>query len=117
MKIVNRQTEGSCSFGNDFVRNVVIFEVDNSSLSHSDNRKSNFLVSDEGSTSDINNSFGSLATTCMSLNSEQCKIRPTLIGLNPVELNYYLFMIALDKCNGSCSTLNEISDRICVETK
>ena len=43
----------------------------------------------------------SLATKCMSLNNEPCMIRPTLIDLNPVELNYYSFMISLDECNGS----------------
>ena len=37
-------------FGNDFARNVVIFGVDNSSSSHTDNQKNNFLVLDEGLT-------------------------------------------------------------------
>ena len=41
---------------------------------------------------------GSLTTTSVSLNNEPCMIRPTLIDLNPVELNYYPFMISLDKC-------------------
>ena len=42
--------------------------------------------------------------------------RPTLIGLNPVELNYYPFIISFDKCNESCIVL---SLKICVpkETK
>ena len=53
----------------------------------------------------------------MSLNNEQCKTRPALTDLNPVELNYYLFMIGLDKCSGSCDTLTEISARICVPNK
>ena len=35
---------GWWSFDNDFARNVVIFGVNNSSLSHSDKRKNNFLV-------------------------------------------------------------------------
>ena len=43
---------------------------------------------------------GSLATKCMSLNNEPCVIRPNLIDLNPVELNYYSFIISLDKCSG-----------------
>ena len=34
---------GSWSFGNDFARNVLIFGVDNSSSSHEDNHKNNFL--------------------------------------------------------------------------
>ena len=32
------------SFGHDYARNVVIFNVDNSSSSHSDNSKNNFFV-------------------------------------------------------------------------
>ena len=36
--------EGSWSFSNDFTRNVVIFGVDNSSSSSTDNRKNNYLV-------------------------------------------------------------------------
>ena len=36
--------KGTWSFGHDYARNVVIFNVDNSSLSHSDNRKNNFFV-------------------------------------------------------------------------
>ena len=30
---------GMCSFGNDFVENVVVFDVDNTSSSHTDNKK------------------------------------------------------------------------------
>ena len=39
---------GSSSFGNDFTRNFLIFGVDNSSSSHADNHKNNFLVLNEG---------------------------------------------------------------------
>ena len=58
----------------------------------------------------------SLATKCVSLNDKPCMFRPTLIDLNPVELTYYLFMISLDKSNGS---YNVLSPKICVpkETK
>ena len=34
----------SWSFDDDFARNFVIFDVDNSSSSHSSNGKSNFLI-------------------------------------------------------------------------
>ena len=48
-------------------------------------------------------SFGeSLATKYVSLNNELCMIRPTLIGLNLAELNYYPCMINLD---GSCNVV------------
>ena len=44
---------------NNFALNVIIFGVDNSSSSHSDNRKNNFLILGEGRTYGINRSFGS----------------------------------------------------------
>ena len=37
----------------------------------------------------------------MSLNNGTCMVKPTLIDLILIELNYYPFMIALGKCNGS----------------
>ena len=57
---------------------------------------------------------GSLATwKCVSLNNEPCMARFTLFDLNPVELNYYPFMISLNKCNGSCNVV----DYTCVPSK
>ena len=50
---------GSWSFDNDFVRNFISFCVENSSSSHSDNQKNNFLILGEGPTYGINGSFGS----------------------------------------------------------
>ena len=46
------------SFGNDFTRNVVIFDVDNSSSSHIDNHKNIFLGLGGRPTDDINGSVG-----------------------------------------------------------
>ena len=48
---------GSWSFDNDFPRNVIIFGVDNSSSSHTDNHKNNFLILGEDPTSDIHGIF------------------------------------------------------------
>ena len=50
---------GSWNFGNDIARNVVIFDVVNSSSSHTDNHKNNFLILGGSLTYDINGSFGS----------------------------------------------------------
>ena len=37
---------GSWSFDNNFARKVILFAVESSSSSHSDNRKDNFLILD-----------------------------------------------------------------------
>ena len=50
--------KGNWNFDNDFARNVIIFDVDDSSLSHINNRKNNFLVLGEGNTFGTNGSFG-----------------------------------------------------------
>ena len=50
---------GSWSFDNDTTRNVITFVVDNSSLPHAHNCKSNFLVLGERPTSGINERVGS----------------------------------------------------------
>ena len=60
---------------------------------------------------------GSLATRCVSLNNEPCKVMSTLIDLNPVELDYCPFMISLDKCSGSCNAVDELSTKICAPSK
>ena len=44
-------------------------------------------------------------------------VRPTLIDLNHVELNYYSFMVSLGKCSWSCSSADELSTKICVPSK
>ena len=54
----------------------------------------------------------SLATKCMSLNSEPSMIKTTLIDLNPAKLNHYPFMISLDKCNGSYNAVDDLSTKI-----
>ena len=41
------------NYENDFARNVLIFGVDNTSSSHTDNQKNNFLVLGEGPTKDM----------------------------------------------------------------
>ena len=50
--------ESSWSFDNDFAKNVVIFGVDNSSSSHTYNRKNNFLVLGDRPTDCINDITG-----------------------------------------------------------
>ena len=67
---------GSWSFDNDFARNVIIFGVNNSSSSHSDNCTSNFSILLKGATYGINGNFGSpekkFNISCIKLNTKLC---------------------------------------------
>ena len=58
---------------------------------------------------------------CVSLSNKKCEILPTLINLHPdkynQELHYYPSAVKLDKCVGSCNTLNDLSNKVCVPNK
>ena len=65
---------GFGSSGNGFDRNVVIFVVDNSLLSHYDNLKNNFSVLAEGPTDDIDGS-NNIAEKKLSINFSKAKTK------------------------------------------
>ena len=48
-------------------------------------------------------------------------IQPTLINLHPneysQELHCYSFAVRLNRCVGSCNTLNQLSNKVCVPNK
>ena len=49
------------------------------------------------------------------------EIQFTVINLNPNEYSqerhYYSFTVKLNRCVGSCNTLNELSNKVCVSNK
>ena len=55
------------------------------------------------------------------LSNQKWKIQPTLINLHPneysQEFHYYPFAVKLDKCVGSCNTLNDLSNTLCIPNK
>ena len=57
-------------------------------------------------------------TKCVSLNNQKCMIQSTLINLHPneysQEFHYYPFADKLERCVGSCNTLNDLSNKVCV---
>ena len=48
-------------------------------------------------------------------------IQPTPINLQPneysQEVRYYPFAVNFDRCVGSCNSLNDLSNRVCVSNK
>ena len=52
---------------------------------------------------------------------QKCMIQPTLINLHPneysQEFHCYPFAVNLDRCVGSCNTLNDLSNKVCIPNK
>ena len=55
------------------------------------------------------------------LSNQKYMIQPTLIKLHPNEYSqnfyYYPFAIKLDRYVGSCNTLNDLSNKVCIPNK
>ena len=64
---------------------------------------------------------GSHHTKCVSLINQKCMIQPTFINLHPNEYDQdfhcFSFAVKLDRCVGSCNTLNDLSNKVCVPNK
>ena len=60
-------------------------------------------------------------TKCVLLNNKKCMTQPTPINLHPNEysqkLHYYPLAVNLDGCAGSCNSLHDLSNKICIPNK
>ena len=58
---------------------------------------------------------------CIKLSNQKCKTQPTLSNLHPneysQEFRYCPFTVKLDRCVGSCNTLNDLFNKICIQNK
>ena len=51
---------------------------------------------------------------CVSMNNQECKIRPQLIYVNSNEPSFYSYNVLLNKCSGSCNNINGPYAKFCV---
>ena len=51
---------------------------------------------------------------CVSMNNQECKSRPKTINVNKNEPVFYPYSIKVNKCSGSCNTINDPYAKICV---
>ena len=51
---------------------------------------------------------------CISMNNQECKVRPEIINVNSDEPVFYPFSIKTTKCSGSCNNMNDPYAKICV---
>ena len=60
-------------------------------------------------------------TKCISLNNQKCLTQPTLISLHSneysQEFHYYPSAVKLDRCVWSWKTLNDLSNKVCLQNK
>ena len=51
---------------------------------------------------------------CVSMNNQECKVRPEIVNVNSNEPIFYPFSITTSKCSGSCNHINDPYAELCV---
>ena len=51
---------------------------------------------------------------CVSMNNQECKIRSEMINVSTNEPMSYSYNITINKCKGSCNTINDPYAKLCV---
>ena len=51
---------------------------------------------------------------CISMNNQECKMRSEIINVNTNEPMFYPYSITVNKCKGSCNTINDPYSKLCV---
>ena len=50
---------------------------------------------------------------CVSMNNQECKVRPEIVNVNSKEPVFFPFSIRTSKCSGSCNNINDPA-KLCV---
>ena len=62
--------------------------------------------------------FGSLSCEnsleCILLKNEECKVRPGIVNINSNNPISFPFSIKVNKCSGTCNSINDPYPRICL---
>ena len=51
---------------------------------------------------------------CVSINNQECKVRPEIVNVNSKEPVFFPFSIRASKCSGSCNNINDSYAKLCV---
>ena len=58
--------------------------------------------------------FSCNALKCVSMNNQECKVRPEIININSNEPSFYPYSVKTSKCSGSCNNVSDQSAKLCV---
>ena len=58
--------------------------------------------------------FGCNALKFVSMNNQDCKVRPEIININSNEPSFYPYSVKISKCSGSCNNINDPYAKLCV---
>ena len=54
------------------------------------------------------------ALNCVSMNNQECKVRPEIVDVSSNNPIFYPFSVKINRCSGNCNNINDPYARICV---
>ena len=54
------------------------------------------------------------ALNCISMNNQECKVRPEIIDVSSNNPIFYPFSVKINRCSGNCNSVNDPYAKICV---
>ena len=58
--------------------------------------------------------FSCNAIKYVSVNNQECKVRPEIINISSNEPSLYNYSVKINKCSGSCNYINDRYAQLCV---
>ena len=59
-------------------------------------------------------SLNAIPLKCVSINNQECKVRPEIININSNKPLFYPYSIKVNKYSGSCNDINDPYSKLCV---
>ena len=60
------------------------------------------------------NPLNAIPLKCVSMNNQECRVRPEIINIHSNEPIFYPYSIELNKCSGGCNNINDPYSKLCV---
>ena len=54
------------------------------------------------------------ALKCVSINNQECKVRPKIFDVSSNNPIFYPFSVKINRCSGDCNSINDSYTKICV---
>ena len=54
------------------------------------------------------------ALNCVSMNNQECKVRPDIVDVSSNNPIFYPFSVKINRCSGNCNSINDPYARNCV---
>ena len=58
--------------------------------------------------------MGVNSLSCISMNNQECRIRPQIVNVNGDDPAFFPFSIKTSKCSGSCNSINNPDAQLCI---